>query len=149
MPHYLWEEVCNTTVYIQNRVPHNVLGKMTPEEAFTGKKPDVGHFMIFGSFPYCHIPGDTHTKLDQTAERGYFVGYNETSKAYKVFIPETKRIIVRRDVKFMEDKAFRRSRDLPANDQSEQPTEAPRQSSSIATSTSVDSSSEDSQSMEQ
>ena len=49
----------------------------------------------------------------------------------------------------MEDKAFRRSRDLLADDQSEHPTEAPRQSSSTVTSTSVDSSSEDSQSMEQ
>ena len=141
--------MCNTTVYIQNRVPHKVLGKMTPEEAFIGKKPDVGHFRIFGSLAYCHIPRDTCTKLDQTAERGYFFGYSETSKAYRIFIPGTKIIIVKRDVKFMEDRAFRRSRDLPADDQSEQPIEAPRQSSSIVTSMSVDSSSEDSQSMEQ
>ncbi|KAH9291809.1 hypothetical protein KI387_043002 [Taxus chinensis] len=154
MPRYLWAEACSTTVYIQNRVPHKVLGKMTPEEAFTGKKPDVGHFRIFGSLAYCHIPEDTRTKLDQTAEKGYLVGYSETSKAYRIFIPGTRRIIVRRDVKFMEDKAFRRSRDLPADDQSEQPTKAPspsqgQQSSSTVTSTSIDSGSEDSQSMEQ
>ena len=62
------------------------------------------------------------TKLDQTAERGYFVGYSETSKAYRIFIPGTKRIIIRRDVKFMEDKAFKRSGDLLTNDLSEQPT---------------------------
>ena len=55
-------------------------------------------------------------KLDQTAERGYFVGYSETSKAYRIFIPGTKKIIVRCDVKFMEDKTFRRSRDLPIDD---------------------------------
>ena len=78
MPHYLWIEACNTIVYIQNRVPYKVLRKMKPKEAFTGKKPDVGHFRIFGSFAYCHIPRDTHTKLDQTAQRGYFFGYNET-----------------------------------------------------------------------
>ena len=125
LPQYLWAEACNTAVYIQNRVPHKVLGKMTPEEAFTGKKPDVGHFRIFGSLAYCHILGDTCTKLDQTTERGYFVGYSETSKAYTIFILGTKRIIVRRDVKFMEDRAFKRSRDLPADDQSEQPIEAP------------------------
>ena len=82
---------------------------MTPEEAFTGKKPDVGHFRIFRSLAYCHISGDTCTKLEQTAERGYFVGYSETSKAYRIFILGTKRIIVRRDVKLMEDRAFRRS----------------------------------------
>ena len=116
MPHYLRAEACNTTIYIQNRVPHKVLGKMTLEEAFMGKKPDVGHFWIFGSLSYCHILGNTCTKLDQTIERGYFVGYSETSKAYRIFIPGTKIIIVRHDFKFMEDKAFRRSRDLPADD---------------------------------
>jgi hypothetical protein len=37
---------------------------MTPEEAFTGKKPDVTHFRIFGSLACFHIPGDTHKNLD-------------------------------------------------------------------------------------
>ena len=92
---------------------------MTLEEDFTRKEQYVGHFRIFGCLEFYHIPGDTHTKLDQTIERGYFVGYSETSKAYKIFILGTKRIIVRRDVKFMEDKAFRRSRDSPVDDQSE------------------------------
>ena len=64
MPRYLWAEACSTAVYIQNRVPHKVLGKMTPEEAFTRKKPDVCHFRIFESLAYCHIPRDTRTKLD-------------------------------------------------------------------------------------
>ena len=138
-------------------VPHETLGKMIPEEALTRNKPNVSHFKIFGSLAYCHIPRDTCTKLDQTTKRGYFVGYSETSKAYRIFILGTKRIIVRRDVKFMEDKAFRRSRDLPAKDQNEQPTEAPgvaqpsqgQESSSTVTSTSIESSGEDSQNMEQ
>ena len=85
------------------------------------------------------------------------MGYSEISKAYRIFIPGTRRIIVRRDVKFMEDKAFRRSRDFPVDDQSKQPTEAPRitqssqgqQSSSTVTSTSIDSGGESFQSMEQ
>ena len=63
LPRYICIEAYNTTVYIQNRVRHKVLGKMTPEEAFIGKKPDVGHFKIFRSLEYFHILGDTHTKL--------------------------------------------------------------------------------------
>ena len=66
---------------------------MTPKEAFIGKKPDVIHFRIFGSSAYYHIPSDTHTKLDQTAKRGYFVGYSETSKAYRIFIPEIEELV--------------------------------------------------------
>lgn len=38
LPRYLWEEACSTTIYIQNRVPHKALGKMTLEEALTRKK---------------------------------------------------------------------------------------------------------------
>lgn len=79
MRRYLWEEAFNTTVYIQNRVPHKALGKMTLVEAFTRKKLDVIHLRIFGSLANCHIPRDTHSKLDQTTKKRYFVGYSETS----------------------------------------------------------------------
>ena len=60
MPCYLWEETCSTIVYTYNESPHKMLGKMTPEEAFIGKKLDVSHFNIFGSLIYFHIPSDTH-----------------------------------------------------------------------------------------
>jgi IS30 family transposase len=48
LPIFLWVEACKTTVYLQNKNPHKVLGRMTPEEAFTGMRPEVGHIRIFG-----------------------------------------------------------------------------------------------------
>ena len=39
----LWAEVTMTAVYVQNRLPHSALGLKTPEEMFTGKKPEVSH----------------------------------------------------------------------------------------------------------
>ena len=51
---------------------------------------------------------EKRTKLDQTAEKGFFVGYSETSKAYMIYIPSNMKTVVRRDAKFMEDRAFRR-----------------------------------------
>ena len=48
LPLFLWAEACNTAVYLQNRSPYRALGHVTSEEAFSGKKPDVGHFRIFG-----------------------------------------------------------------------------------------------------
>lgn len=63
------------------------MGKRTPEGEFTGKKPEVSHLRILGSMAYCHIPDEKRNKLDQTAEKGYLVGYNETSKAYRIYIP--------------------------------------------------------------
>jgi transposase InsO family protein len=38
---FLWGEAVMTTIYIQNRIPHRILKDMTPEEAFSGKKPNV------------------------------------------------------------------------------------------------------------
>ena len=49
LPMHLWAEACNTMFYVQNRCPHRVLGMSTPEEDFTGKKPDISHLKIFGS----------------------------------------------------------------------------------------------------
>jgi hypothetical protein len=79
---FLWAEACSTTTYIQNMSPHNVLGILTLEEAFTRKKPKVGHFRIFDFLVYCHVPSDKRMNLDSTTEKGIFVGYSETSKAY-------------------------------------------------------------------
>ena len=67
---------------------------------------------------YCHILDEKRSKLDQTAEKRYLVGYNKTSKAYIIYIPGSMKIIVRRDEKFMEDRAFRKSCEMPAEDQS-------------------------------
>jgi hypothetical protein len=82
LPKFLWVEVSNTTVYIHNMSPHRVLGRKTSEVVFTGKKPEVGHFRIFGCLVYCHVPSEKWTKLEAIAEKGIFVGYSETSKAY-------------------------------------------------------------------
>jgi hypothetical protein len=46
LPLFLWAEACNTAVYLQNRSPHRALGNVTPDEAFTGQKPQVGHVFL-------------------------------------------------------------------------------------------------------
>ena len=47
----------------------------TPKEDFTGKKPDVSHFNIFGSSVYVHVTKDARKKLEPTAEIDNFLGY--------------------------------------------------------------------------
>ena len=83
---HLWVEACNTTVYVQNRCPHKVLGMSTTEEAFTGKKLDISHLKIFGSPVYIHVTKDARKKLEPTAEVGIFVGYTETPHNYRVYL---------------------------------------------------------------
>jgi transposase InsO family protein len=52
MPLFLWDEACYTVVYMHNKSPHMVVGSMTPAEAFSGKKPEVGQLQIFGYITY-------------------------------------------------------------------------------------------------
>jgi len=60
---------------------------MIPEEAFTGKKPDVNHIRIFGCLTYSHVPLEKRTKLDPITQQGIRVGYSEVSKVYRIYIP--------------------------------------------------------------
>jgi hypothetical protein len=94
----------------RNKSPHKTLRNMTPEEAFTGVKPEVGHFRIFGCPIYIHVPKEKRIKLDPSGRKGTFVGYNESSKAYRIYIPGQRQIEVSRDVTFEEEVSFKRSR---------------------------------------
>lgn len=73
LPMFLWGEATKTIVYIQNRTPHQVLGDKTHEEAFTGMKPKVGHFRLFGYPVYSHVPNEKRTKLEASRKKGTFV----------------------------------------------------------------------------
>ena len=79
----------------------------TPEEAFFVKRPDVGHFRIFGSSVYCHVTKDAWKNLKPTTELGIFVGYTDTPHSYRVYFPTSRRTMVHRDLKFDEQKAMR------------------------------------------
>jgi hypothetical protein len=68
---FLWGEATMTTIYVQNRSPHRILKDMTPEEAFSGKKPNVENLRIFGCPVYSHIPKDKRNKLELQERRGY------------------------------------------------------------------------------
>ena len=106
LPLHLWVEACNTMVYLHNRILHCIRGMKTLEEAFSGKKLDVGHFRIFGSSIYCHVTKDAKKKLELTIELGIFVGYTDTPHNYRVYLPTSQRIVVHRDLKFDEQKAM-------------------------------------------
>jgi hypothetical protein len=111
-PMYLWAEACNTVVYLWNRSPHQILEGKTPEEAYTCSKPEIGHLKIFGCPFYIHIPVEKRTKLQPSGQRGILVGYNMDLKAYRVFLPDQRKTVVSRDVKFEENMTSRKSQDL-------------------------------------
>ena len=75
---------------------------MTPEEKFTGKKPDLSHLKVFGCLAYVHIPDELRSKLDPKAEKCTFIGYSLEPKGYRCYNPLTREVRVSRDVVFDE-----------------------------------------------
>jgi hypothetical protein len=106
---YLWGEETMMEIYVQNRSPYRILKDITPEETFSGKKPNVEHLRIFGCLVDIHIPKDKRKKLEPSEKKGIFVGYSESSGAYRIYIPEQHKVEVSRDVTFNEKMAFNKS----------------------------------------
>jgi hypothetical protein len=50
-------------------------------------KPEIGHLRIFGCPIFIHVLVEKRKKMDPLGHKGIFVGYNETSKDYRIFIP--------------------------------------------------------------
>ena len=113
-------------MYVQNRCPHSALNSKTPEEVFSGKKPDVSHFRVFGSLVYFHVPKEKRSKLDAFEKKGMFVGYSETSKACRIYVPSERELEICHDVTFDEDASFRKVRNLPISKEDKEEEEAGR-----------------------
>ncbi|KXJ71678.1 hypothetical protein RP20_CCG019945 [Aedes albopictus] len=93
-----WAEAVSTAAYLVNRCPTRSLEYKTPEEAWTGKKPNLRHLKIFGSNVMTHVPKVKRKKFDPKSKKGIFVGYCEDTKGYRVFEPTSGEFRVSRDV---------------------------------------------------
>lgn len=105
LPKKFWAEAANTAVYLQNRLPTKALENKTPFEAWYGYKPPMYTLKVFGCVCFVHIPQVKRDKLDKKATPGVFVGYS-SSKAYKVYHPQTESMTVSRNVHFYEDEQW-------------------------------------------
>jgi hypothetical protein len=76
------------------------------EEKWSGSKVNVYHFKNFGCVAFSHVPEELRKKIDDRSEKYIFIGYSEQSKAYKLYNHVTKKFLVSRYVKFMEDKSW-------------------------------------------
>ena len=97
LPKELWGEAVSTATYIMNRCPTKKLNNITPEECWSGNKPNVNHLRVFGSITYRHIPDQLRKKLDDKSEQLILVGYHSTG-GYKLLDPVNKQVIISMDV---------------------------------------------------
>ena len=103
LPPKFWAEDKKYASYIQNRVPHKNLDGMTPFEAWTGHKPDVTHFRIFGSKAWARPPTEKRKTLQPQSQEFLFVGYSKDSKGYKLIYLSTNKSFIEISVQFQEE----------------------------------------------
>uniref|UniRef100_A0AAV1TLF5 Integrase catalytic domain-containing protein n=1 Tax=Peronospora matthiolae TaxID=2874970 RepID=A0AAV1TLF5_9STRA len=97
-----WAEAAMTAIYVKNRLPSPKVVKKTPFEIVYNLKPSVKHMRTFGCQTYILTPKENRFKWDPKARAGIFVGYEEVSKAYRVYDIEAGQVVISRDVNFDE-----------------------------------------------
>uniref|UniRef100_A0AAV1TVU5 Integrase catalytic domain-containing protein n=1 Tax=Peronospora matthiolae TaxID=2874970 RepID=A0AAV1TVU5_9STRA len=97
-----WAEAAMTAIYVKNRLPSPKVVHKTPFEIVYNLKPSVKHMRTFGCQTYILTPKENRLKWDPKARAGIFVGYEEFSKAYRVYDIEAGQVVISRDVNFDE-----------------------------------------------
>nr|DAD43144.1 TPA_asm: hypothetical protein HUJ06_001374 [Nelumbo nucifera] len=97
--------ICGPITPISNskESPTLAVKNITPEEAWSGVKPSIEHFRVFGCISHVHVPDVKRTKEDKSFTC-VLLGVSEESKAYRLNDPIAKKIVISRDVVFEEEK---------------------------------------------
>lgn len=101
-----WPEAVNWCVHIQNRTLTTAVKDQTPEEVWNKEKATAAYFRIFGCIAHAHIPDQNRSKLDSKRNKCVFLGVNDGTKAYRLYDPVTKKIIISKDVVFEEEECY-------------------------------------------
>lgn len=133
-----WAEAVCTAAYIINRSPTRALDYRTPEELWSGKKPNLEHMRVFGCPAMVHIPKQRRLKWDPKSIEVIFVGYCNDTKGYRLYDESKKTVIKSRDVIFKENTVMDMSVPVPLSDsklleETEQSTSSTKEGSNTST----------------
>lgn len=101
LPPQFWGEALMYAANIINAAPTSALQGMTPFQALTGSEPDLSRFRVFGCRALFLRHGDKG-KLDSKVGEAIYLGPDKDSSGYRLWNTETKRVLVSRDVTFVE-----------------------------------------------
>ncbi|KAG8474501.1 hypothetical protein CXB51_031160 [Gossypium anomalum] len=91
-----WAEAVTYACHLINRLPLATINGKTPMEMWTGKPAtDYDSLHVFGSTIYYHVK---ESKLEPRAKKALFVGITSGVKGYRLWCPNTKKIVFSRDV---------------------------------------------------
>lgn len=102
IPKTLWVEAANWTNHVINISLTKSVKEMVTEEKWSGLKPRVDYFRLFGSIAHVHIPEQKRTKLDDRSRKCILIGVSDESKTYRLYDPILKKNTISSDVIFEE-----------------------------------------------
>lgn len=73
MPNSFWAEAVVCAIYVLNRCSTRSVCDRTPEEAWSGRRPFIGHLRVFGCIAYTHVPDHLRKKLDDKSENVFLL----------------------------------------------------------------------------
>ncbi|KAL3611553.1 hypothetical protein D5086_002573 [Populus alba] len=106
IPKEIWSEVVNWAIHKLNQSPTSAVKEVTSEEAWSGNKPSVYYFRVFGCIAHVHIPEKRRSKLDDKNEKCIMLGVSEEAKAYRLYNLVSKKVIISSDVVFVENEKW-------------------------------------------
>ena len=95
-----WAEAMGVATYVINRAPRKGLGWRMPYELLYGQTPDVSHLRVFGCRAWVY--NDKGKKWDPKSNPMIFVGYEPGAKAFRLWNPATRSIVISANVRFSE-----------------------------------------------
>lgn len=96
----------STACYLINHTPTQVLKGQAPFEVMNKRKPVLGYLRVFGCVGYVNVPGEMRNKLEAKSTKAMFIGYSTNQKGYRCYDTNTRRVLVSRDVKFLEERGY-------------------------------------------
>ncbi|UYV63078.1 hypothetical protein LAZ67_2003065 [Cordylochernes scorpioides] len=104
LPQKFWAEAVNTAAYIKNKCYNSALKDKVPDGLWLERNPSVRHLKAFRCLAYSHIPRERRRKLDHRACRCILVGYSTQTRGYRLWCPESQKVIETKHVRFDESK---------------------------------------------
>ncbi|UYV82668.1 hypothetical protein LAZ67_22000457, partial [Cordylochernes scorpioides] len=104
LPQRFWAEAVNTAAYIKNKCYNSALKDKVSDGLWLERNPSVRHLKAFNCLAYSHIPRERRRKLDHRACRCILVGYSTQTRGYRLWCPESQKVIETEHVRFDESK---------------------------------------------
>ena len=103
LPKTLWVRAMDTACYIRNRCRNSSIDSgQTPFSLFYNRPADHSKLRVFGCTAFSLSRDRSRGKLDPKADKGIFVGYDNSSPAYLIFFANTGQVVRARNVIFDE-----------------------------------------------